>query len=193
MCNFLGRLHTAVTVDGPYLNISELLNLSQATPLRLRGHAPPAPWSRPALADSRGSKPVHGRPRSLLWVSSLLSSAFQARCGCTSTGQDVSIHVPSVLHGAGCGLSLHQGVLLGAVGDQGLRRDQLLADASGRRGTHPASVWQRREPVSGGAPAPALGKRPPVDGTVLHRGAGATWRGRRGAGEGWEPATCWLG
>lgn len=63
MCNFLGRLHTAVTVDGPYLNISELLNLSQATPLRLRDHAPrlrgvARRWRTPGAANR--STVAHG-------------------------------------------------------------------------------------------------------------------------------------
>lgn len=145
------------------------------------GHAPPLPLRVSWLLNSRESNQVHGRPGESLLVSSLpffFFFGFQV-----STRQDVSTRVPSALHGAGGGLPLHQGVLLGAAGDPGLRRDRLLADASGRRGAHPPPGWQRREPVSGRTPAQALGERPALDGAVLHRGAGDAPRARRRTGE----------
>lgn len=118
-------------------------------------------------------------------VPRLLSSAFwlPGRLCRVSICEDVSVNVHSVLYGAGGGLPLYQGVLLGADGDQGVRRDGLLADAPGRRGAHPSPVWQRREPVFGRSPPPTLGKRPAVDGTVLHRGAGKAKPGPRRTGE----------
>lgn len=150
----------------------------------------------------RGYRCVASLPAVELWsvtrtavvpgvVPRLLSSAFRLPGGCcrVSIREDVSVNVHSLLHGAGGGRPLHQGVLLGADGDQGVRRDGLLADASGRRGAHPGSVWQRREPEPGRTPAPALGKRPAVDGAVLHRGAGKTQRGRRRTGEPRKPRT----
>lgn len=85
--------------------------------------------------------------------------------------QDVSVNVPAVLHAAGGGLPLHQGLLLGPAGDQGLRRDSFLADASGRRGAHSAAIGKGCEPGDGRTPTPALGERPAVDGAILHRGA----------------------
>lgn len=48
--------------------------------------------------------------------------------------QDVSVHVPAVLHGEGGSLPLHEGVLLGSARHQGVRRDRFLADAPGRGG-----------------------------------------------------------
>lgn len=78
--------------------------------------------------------------------------------------------MPPLLHGDGGSPPLHQGVLLGADGDQGLRRDSLLADAPGWGGTNTQPLRQGRAPGDGGTPTPALGKRPAVDGAVLHRG-----------------------
>lgn len=97
--------------------------------------------------------------------------------------RDVSVHVPPVLHGAGGGPPLHQGLLLGAAGDPGVRRDRFLADAPGRRGAHSPTVEQGCEPGDGGTAAPALGQRQAVDGAVLYRRAGEGQRRRRGTGE----------
>lgn len=108
----------------------------------------------------------------------MFSFAVQVDLHC----QYVSVHVPPVLHGEGGGPPLHQGLLLGAAGDQGLRRDLLLADAPGRGGADTEAVGQGREPGDGGTPAPALGERPAVDGAVLHRGAGQRQRRRGGTG-----------
>lgn len=96
--------------------------------------------------------------------------------------QDVSIHVPQVLHGEGGGPPLHQGLLLGSTGDPGVRRHRLPADAPGRRSIDTQPLGQGCEPGVGRTPAPALEERPALDGAVLHRGAGQRQRQRRGTG-----------
>ena len=133
-----------------------------------------------AECDSLTGREVVGPPwRSLSLSLSLLPSLTPLVLGC----QDVS--VPALLHGAGGVPAPHQGLLLGAAGDPGVRRDRLPADAPGRRGAAPPPLGPRREPADGRTPAPALGERPAVDGAVLHRGAGPVQRRRRGAG-GWR-------
>lgn len=99
------------------------------------------------------------------------------------SSKDVSVHVPPRLHGEGGGPPLHQGLLLGAAGDPGVRRHRLPADAPGRGGADPQPLWERHKPGDGGAPAPALGERAAVDGAVLHRGVGPGERRARGTGE----------
>lgn len=59
--------------------------------------------------------------------------------------------------------------MLGAAGDAGVRCDQLLADAPGRRGADFTPLWERHQPAAGRTSAPALGERAAVAGAVLHR------------------------
>lgn len=134
-----------------------------------------------AKLNSQLNSQIDGPPGRCLLSSCVLFSlqvnALHLHC------QDVSVHVPPVLHGAGGGLPLHQGVLLGAAGDQGVRRDRFLADAPRWGGAHSSPVGQGCEPGDGRTPTPALAERPAVDGAILHRGAGKRQRHRRGTGK----------
>lgn len=147
-----------------------------------RAQTPPLRWTPPG--DSGGARrPVQKPSRRSSEEVSLSLCLGSGRY--TSLSRDVSARVPPLLHAEGGGLPLYQGLLLGAAGDPGLRRDRLPADAPGRRGADSPPLWEGCEPGDGGAAAPALGERPAVDGAVLHRGAGDGHRAGTGTHR-WE-------